>query len=96
MRRVPLKPLDVALLREVVRPDYVRWINRTVGPFGLYSEATWRLGPRPGFRRAVGALERRTGVGQRRLHAYNAYLTLKPIESLLKRRDRARRGEELS
>ena len=95
MRRVPLKQLDVALLREVVKPEYVRWINRNVGPFGLYSEALWRLGNRRGFRRGVGALERRTGVGQRRLQAYNAYLTLKPIESLLKRRDRARRGEEL-
>ena len=93
MRRVPLKPLDVALLREVVKPDYVRWINRTVGPFGLYSEAMWRLALVRGFRRGVHALEQRTGVRQRRLLAYNAYLTLKPIESLLKRRDRARRGE---
>jgi hypothetical protein len=96
MRKVPLKPLDVALLREVVSPDYVRWINRNVGPLGLYSEAAWRLRRRRGFRRAVGALERRTGVGQRRLDAYCAYLTLKPIESLLLRRDRARRGEGLS
>ena len=96
MRRVPLKPLDVALLREVVRPEYVRWINRTVGPFGLYSEAMWRLALVPGFRRGVHAIEQRTGVRQQRLLAYNAYLTLKPIESLLKRRDRARRGEELS
>jgi hypothetical protein len=96
MHKVPLRPLDVELLREVVRPDYVRWINRNVGPLGLYSEATWRLGNRRGFRRAVGALERRTDVTQRRLLAYNAYLTLKPIESLLKRRDRARRGEDVA
>jgi asparagine synthetase B (glutamine-hydrolysing) len=96
MRRVPLKPLDVALLREVVRPEYVRWINRNVGSLGLYSEALWRLGDVHGFRRGVGALERRTGVGKRRLRAYHAYLTLKPIESLLLRRDRARRGKELS
>ena len=95
MRRVPLRPLDVELLREVVRPEYVRWVNREVGPFGLSSEATWRLGQVHGFRRGVKVL-RRTGITQRRLHAYNAYLTLKPIESLLKRRDRARRGEELS
>ena len=95
MRRVPLQPLDVALLREVVRPEYVRWINRDVGPLGLYSEATWRLGHSARVSRGVGALEE-NGHRQRRLHAYNAYLTLKPIESLLKRRDRARRGEELS
>ena len=35
MRRHPLEPLDAGLLREVVRPDYVRWINRNVGPLGL-------------------------------------------------------------
>jgi asparagine synthetase B (glutamine-hydrolysing) len=96
MRTVPLRPLSVELLREVVKPDYVRWINRTVGPFGLYSEAMWRLALVRGFRRGVHALEQRTGVRQQRLLAYNAYLTLKPIEALLKRRDRARRGEERS
>ena len=76
MRKVPLRPLNVELLREVVKPDYVRWINRTVGPFGLYSEAMWRLALVRGFRRGVHALEQRTGVRQQRLLAYNAYLTL--------------------
>lgn len=93
LRRVPLKPLDVALLREVVKPDYVRWINRNVGPLGLPSEALWRLGWTPGFRRAAKALAP-TGIADRRMLAYCAYLTLKPIESLLQRRDRARRGTE--
>ena len=92
MRQVPLKPLEVALLREVVRPDYVRWINRNVGPLGLPSELVWRLGETPGFRRGVELLQR-TGIADRRELAYNAYLTLKPIEALLRRRDRARRGE---
>ena len=92
MRRVPLKQLDVALLREVVRPDYVRWINRNVGHLGLPSEAIWRLAHVRGLRRGVKALKR-TGIRQRRLLAYNAYLTLKPIESLMLRRDCARRGE---
>jgi hypothetical protein len=92
MRQVPLKPLEVALLREVVRPDYVRWINRNVGPLGLPSELVWRLGTTPGFRRGVEFLQR-TGIADRRALAYNAYLTLKPIEALLRRRDRARRGE---
>jgi asparagine synthetase B (glutamine-hydrolysing) len=91
MRRVPLRPLSVELLREVVRPEYVRWINRNVGRFGLYSEALFRLDRVRGVWRPVQALERRTGVGQRRLDAYCAYLTLKPIEALLLRRDRARR-----
>lgn len=93
MRRVPLKPLDVSLLSEVVKPDYVRWINRNIGAFGLPSEALWRLGYTRGFRRAAKALAP-TGIADRRMLAYCAYLTLKPIESLLLRRDRVRRGEE--
>ncbi len=92
MRRVPLRPLDEALLSEVVRPDYVRWINRNVGRLGLPSEVMWRLADVHPFRRAVKALEW-TGVRQQRPLAYNAYLTLKPIESLLRRRDRVRRGQ---
>ena len=90
MRAVRLKPLDVALLREVIKPEYVRWINRNVGYLGLPSEALWRLADVRPFRRGVKALEW-TGIRERRLLAYNAYLTLKPIESLLRRRDRAGR-----
>lgn len=91
MRRAPLRPLDAALLSEVVEADYVRWVNRWVGPLGRSSEALYRLGWVPGFRRAVEAL-RPTGWQGLRLRAYGAYLTLKPIETLLRRRERARRG----
>ena len=93
MRRLPLRPLDVDLLREVVEPDYVRWINRLVGPLGLPSELLWRLAWTPGFRRASEAL-RPTGLADRRMTAYGAYLTLRPIEALLRRRDAARCGQE--
>lgn len=87
LRREPVRPLDVRLLRELVDPEYVRWVNRTVGPLGLGWEAFWRLGHTPGFRRAVKALRRR-GVSDRRQLAYGAYLTLRPIEELLRRRER--------
>lgn len=89
MRRVPLRPLDVNVLSEVVRPDYVRWVNRTVGSWGLGWEAYWRLNLTPGFRRTVEMLKR-LGINEQRLPAYGAYLTLRPIESLLVRRDRMR------
>jgi len=92
MRRRPLRPLDVGLLCEIVRPEYVRWVNRTVGPLGLPHEAVTRLAWQPGFRRAVKQL-RRMGVTDRRAEAYGAYLTLRPLESLLRRRDAARGGE---
>ena len=93
MRRVPLAPLDVGLLREVVRPEYVRWINRTVGPWGYPWEVYWRLGWTPGFRRAVGQL-RRHGLHEQRLAAYAAYLTLRPVQELLRRRERLASGGE--
>jgi asparagine synthetase B (glutamine-hydrolysing) len=92
MRRIPLPPLDVELLRELVEPAYVHWINRWVGPLGLSSEVLWRLAWTPGFRRAAEAL-RPTGLAGRRMSAYCAYLTLRPLEALLRRRDQARRGQ---
>jgi len=86
LRRVSVRPLDVSLLRELVDPDYVRRVNRTVGPLGLGWEAFWRLGYTPGFRRATQALRQR-GLSDRRRLAYGAYLTLRPIEELLRRRE---------
>lgn len=93
MRRVPLRPLSERLLREVVRPEYVRWINRMVGPLGLTHEAFARLGWAKGFRRGIGALEA-AGFSERRVDAYFAYLTLRPIETLLRRRDAARVAQD--
>jgi hypothetical protein len=88
MRRRPLRPLDARVLSEVVRPEYVRRVNAGIGPAGVAWEALWRLGWTPGFRRAVN-VTRRWGLTQRRLAAYGAYLTLLPIEKLLRRRDAA-------
>jgi len=92
MRGQPLAPLDAGLLAEVVKPDYVRWINRTVSWRGLWCEGYERLGRRPGFRRAAACLRGR-GLCQRRLEAYHAYMTLRPLQRLLQKRDAARAGE---
>jgi asparagine synthetase B (glutamine-hydrolysing) len=89
LRTVPLRPLDVGLLREVVRPDYVRWINRNVGRRGEPWEWYLRLGHTKGFRRVVHLL-RGWGLEEQRRPAYVAYLMLRPIESLLRKRDAAR------
>lgn len=92
MRRQPLAPLDDALLAEVVEPDYVRWVNRTVSWRGAWYEAYHLIGERRGFRRAAGWLDRH-GLHQCRLDAYFAYMTLRPIQRLMQKRDAARRGE---
>ena len=90
MRAQPLAPLDTELLAEIVKPDYVRWINRTVGWRGLWYEGYARLGRRPGLRRAAAYLRTR-GLRQRRLEAYHAYMTLRPLQRLLQKRAAARR-----
>jgi asparagine synthetase B (glutamine-hydrolysing) len=89
MRAQPLAPLDAGLLAEIVKPDYVRWINRTVSWRGLWYEGYERLSRRPGGRRAAAYL-RATGLRQRRLEAYYAYMTLRPLQRLLQKRDAAR------
>lgn len=94
MRLEPLRPLDEGVLREVVDPSYVRWIDRNVGPLGRGWEWYWRLGRRRGFRRAVKLLTR-AGLREQRHAAYTAYLVLRPIESMLRKRDAARAGELL-
>jgi hypothetical protein len=91
MRRQPLAPLDVELLSEILRPDYVRWINRTVSWRGLWYEGYERLGQQRGFRRAATYLRAR-GLRQRRLEAYHAYMTLRPLQRLLQKRDAERGG----
>jgi len=94
MRQQPLAPLDHELLSEVVRPDYVRWINRTVRWPGLWWEGYERLSGRHGFRRAAVYL-RTKGLRQRRIEAYHAYMTLLPLQRLLQKRDAARRGRSV-
>lgn len=89
MRSQPLAPLDEELLAEVVRRDYVRWINRTVSWRGLWHEGYERLRGRRGFRRAAARLQA-WGLRQRPLEAYHAYMTLRPIERMLQKRDAAR------
>jgi hypothetical protein len=83
MRKVPVPPLDEALLGSVVRTEYIRWINRNVSQQGRLWDWFWSLQQVP----KVGGLLRRFGIREQRLDAYKAYLTLKPIETLLNRRD---------
>jgi hypothetical protein len=85
MCRRPLRPLDARLLGEVVNPDYVRWINRQVSRVGPVWEWIWRQSQlRP---RKMGVPLRRLGIQDRRIEAYYAYLTLRPVETLLRDRN---------
>lgn len=82
MLRVPVKPLDVRLLREVVQPDYVEWINRNV----QYGRREKTLASLLGIRKIGGALRRLGFSNGAPTDAYNAYCVLLPIENLLRKR----------
>jgi hypothetical protein len=88
LARQPLRPLSVQLLREVLRPDYVRWINATVTQSGALWERFWSVV----MNRRWGRPFRRRGLRDRRMEAYCAYLTLRPIENALRRRNCVRVG----
>ena len=90
LHRIPARPLDVNLLREVVKPDYVAWINRNL----LNRPSTWTESALDRLLRVrkVGGALRRLGFkdsASRCLKAYNAYRVLLPIEKLLRKRNNA-------
>ncbi|HEX8145346.1 MAG TPA: hypothetical protein VF553_22450 [Pyrinomonadaceae bacterium] len=82
-RRIRIEPLDARLLGAVVEPSYVAWINRHVGQQGPWWNLLWRIPRLP----KIGGALRRLGLEEQREKAYFAYLTLKPIETLLKKRE---------
>lgn len=94
MDRVPLVPLDDGLLSELVNQQYVQWINRLVCPRSSFRRRFQRTYPRltrirGGYRpyQWISAWDQKRMSD--RLAAYNAYLTLKPVETLLRKRNLA-------
>jgi hypothetical protein len=87
LRRMPVRPLDMNLLREVVRPKYLEAINRNLlsRPFTWTERALNRL---LRVRKVGGALRRLgfTASTSRQFEAYNAYMVLLPIENMLRKR----------
>jgi hypothetical protein len=82
MRTFPLRPLDVTLLEELFDTDYVEWINREMARSGCFRTIAEHLR----YRLDLAEHINRFGLRDRKLQAYYAYLTLKPIEDLLRDR----------
>jgi hypothetical protein len=80
----PVPPLNVDLLREVIQPSYVEWVNRTLRRQVVLSRV-WL--DRLLFYRKVGFVLRRMGFKSKVLSAYPIYQVLKPIENLLGKRN---------
>jgi hypothetical protein len=91
MSRIPVRPLDVTVLSEVVQPGYVEWINRNV-QFGWRERTVARF---DGIPKIGGALRRLGFSSVTPTNAYNAYCVLLPIENLLRKRTRVERMKAL-
>ena len=79
MKKRPLRPLAVNLLNEVVKPDYVEWINKRICTHSQLEDFKTRCF----YARKLGGLLRKIGFED----AYSAYLILKPIENLIRKRN---------
>lgn len=84
MKMVPLVPLDVSVLKEIVNTDYVEWINRNILSKSFYQKMYYNLFYVPKVKEGMKLL----GFRNIEIEAYNAYLVFKPIELLLRQRDR--------
>jgi len=82
MSRIPVRPLDVLLLSEVIQPDYVKWINRNA-QYGWRERTIARFND---IRKIGGALRRLGFSSATPTNAYNAYCVLLPVENLLRKR----------
>lgn len=79
IRRIPPRPLDASTLSSVIDPDYVEWISKHIAITTTGDIHRALLGiPK------IGGILRRTGVHDRTLEAYCAYLCLRPIENALR------------
>lgn len=90
LRNIPVRPLDISLLREIIKPDYIEWINRNlVNQFSMWKEKALEKVFNVS---KVGRILRRLGFPDaynNKRTAYNSYCVLLPIENLLKKRDQA-------
>jgi len=96
MARVPLKPLDVKVLSEVVKPEYVEWINSGIRKSSLLVNFL-RLRESFSFLENFFRIRKRNslpklnffGFKENKFAPYYAYLTLKPIENIIIKRNNA-------
>ena len=78
-----LAPLDVALLREVLQPQYLDWINQKIQQIDTKQRIFQTFMHMPKVKGVLKLL----GAKNELLQAYFAYITIKPIETLLKKRN---------
>ncbi|MEY4938628.1 MAG: hypothetical protein RIQ93_363 [Verrucomicrobiota bacterium] len=85
LRQRPPQPLDIGLLRELFEDDYLTRVNRHVFSPSFATRALALAQGHPLGQKAAALLR----LGNAHQSAYAAYLTLKPLEYLLRRRNSA-------
>jgi len=78
-----LQPLDVMILREVINPKYLAWINQKIEQIDTKQRIFQTFMHMP----KVKGILKLLGAKNELLQAYFAYITIKPIETLLKKRN---------
>lgn len=78
-----LTPLNVELLKECLNPEYLNWINQKIMHIGRKEKIFQTLMHTPKVKGVLKLL----GAKNDLLEAYFAYITIKPIENLLIRRN---------
>ncbi len=78
-----LDPLDTNLLREVIDPSYLEWVNMNIAHIGNIERIFQTLMHTPKVKEVL----KRMGFKNNLLEAYFAYITIKPIEILLSKRN---------
>ena len=79
-RQVPLSPLDVNLLAEIINPQYIQWINQKLQSTSTWSHVYDDCLHTPYLKEIL----KKCGLNDIRMQAYCAYLTLRPIENIMK------------
>ncbi len=81
-----LAPLQVNILKELMNPEYLNWINQKIMHIGRKERLFQTLMHTPKVKGVLKLL----GAKNELLAAYFAYITIKPIETLLLKRDASR------
>lgn len=79
----PLPPLNVEILKEVINPKYLHWINSRIATIGKKERIFQQLMHMPKVKEVLKMLGFKNGL----LQAYFAYITIKPIEMMLTKRN---------
>lgn len=82
LRKSPLPPLDINALSNIINPQYIQWINHTL----QYTYTWWgNAYDDLMFTPYIKEIMKKCGFKDTRMQAYFAYLTLKPIEKVIKK-----------